>query len=196
MQLRKEQLKMFEYLSKLEMRISMDFLPKHVDQCEHMIDFHHTVAIVKDSNSLAWENKRYNIIQEAKRKWLQLFIKHHDIKYKELEREYKEALEKFQIEATQQGSINGKNLFDCFLIYIQHLVTRSKEEISYEEIPYYRKKLLRLLRRLKQERKHLVGISPTVIVDIIQKIFTTRELKILSRGNFPIGHHYFLSLFQ
>ncbi|CAF4896385.1 unnamed protein product, partial [Rotaria sp. Silwood2] len=60
-------------------------------------------------------------------------------------------------------------------------INRIKEEIAYEKIPIYKKKLLRAQRRSKSTNK-TVTIKPNVIVDLIYHPFTDTQLAYLSRG--------------
>ncbi|CAF4647001.1 unnamed protein product, partial [Rotaria sp. Silwood2] len=101
----------------------------------------------------------------------------------QIEHEYEMELHQFELTNSSQSYLNNANitLFQSFLNYINHRIKRIKEEIAYEKIPIYKRKLLNTQRRSKSTNK-TVSIKPNVILDLIYHPFTDIQLAYLSRG--------------
>ncbi|CAF3032008.1 unnamed protein product [Rotaria sp. Silwood2] len=128
------------------------------------------------------KQQQYKIIQEAKRTWLNINVDAHEKKYQEYEHQYQQDLKQFEFISSTHIDTNDTTLFNCFLLYIGHRIHRLKQEIYYEKLPVYRRKFVRLRRRLKPTKKNLVTIAPIIILDLIRHPFTVAELAYLSRG--------------
>lgn len=175
MNLHEAQLQCYEDLQKLETRISIDYLPQNFNKFESFIAFDSYLPLVKDSIAVEFKQKRYKIIQEAKRNWLNLYVDGYENKIQAYEYQYKEELYKLKSNETTL-------LFDSFTNYINHRTNRMKQEISYDKIPIYRRQLVRIHRRLKSKSKKIVSIFPNIIIDLIYHPFTATQLDYLSRG--------------
>ena len=145
--LQQTQLQIFEEFLQLETRVSLEFLPENFDDIEYFIAPDLYSPIVKDQTGLEFKQKRYKIIQEAKRTWLNIFLDAYEIQYQDCEHQCLEELHQFQLISSNNTQRNGITLFDSFLTYINYRTSRIKQQIYYEKTPIFRRKLLRLRRR-------------------------------------------------
>ncbi|CAF4459001.1 unnamed protein product, partial [Rotaria sp. Silwood2] len=129
------------------------------------------------------------IIQEAKRTWLNSYMVAYEIQITQIEHEYEMELHQFELTNSSQIYLNNGTitLFESFLNYINHRIKRIKEEIAYEKIPIYKRKLLNAQRRSKSTNK-TVSIKPNVILDLIYHPFTDIQLAYLSRDKSGVLH--------
>ncbi|CAF5145296.1 unnamed protein product, partial [Rotaria sp. Silwood1] len=139
--------------------------------------------MIRDSLALELKQQKYKIIQEAKRTWLTIYIHGYETKYEEYVHQYQETLKSFELQCSNHPSQSTETTrFQSFLLYINHWIHRLKQEIYYQTIPIYRRKLIRLRRQWRLNKKKLVSISPRIIMDLIRHPFTRAELAVLSRG--------------
>ncbi|CAF4351703.1 unnamed protein product, partial [Adineta steineri] len=82
-QLRQTQLEVFEELLKLEVQISIEFLPKNFDHLENFIAPQIYLPVIKNDPIIQYKQQRYKIMQEAKRTWLNIFVDAFEIQYLE-----------------------------------------------------------------------------------------------------------------
>jgi len=186
-ELRQKQLHVLEDVLQLETQVSIRFLPDNFDQSENFIAPDLYLPLIK---TIEFKQKRDKILQEAKRTWLNSYINIYEITYQDYEYQYQQDLKQFELDCSNhvhhRNEIIPTTLFNSFLTYINHLINRIKQEIYYEKLPLYRRKLLRRLRRqqhLGSTRKKLVNVGPQVIIDLLQHPFTATELAYLSKGN-------------
>ena len=175
-------MQVFEEFLKLETRVSIQFLPENFDNLENFIASDLYSPVLQDPMAIELKQQQYKILQEAKRTWLNIYIDALEIKYQEYEHQYQKDLEVFKFNTSTNIHTNGITLFNAVLIYIDHRINRLKQEIYYEQVPIYRKKLIRLHQRLKSTTKAFVNISPKIILDLNHHPFTATELTYLSRG--------------
>lgn len=183
--LHQAQLQCYEDLQKLETHVFVEFLPENFTKLERFITFEYYFPVIEDDIAVEFKQKRYKIIREAKRTWLNLYVNAYEIRFQEYEQQYQTELHRFQFMSSGYSSINSgtiMTLYSAFNNYINHRTNRMKQEISYETIPIYRRQLLRQ-HQLLGTRKKMVSICPNVIVDLIYHPFTSTELAYLSRGN-------------
>ncbi|CAF4475628.1 unnamed protein product, partial [Rotaria magnacalcarata] len=79
MNIREKQATIYEELLMLEMRVLCKFLPKNFDQLEQFIAPMIYSALNNDQKMIEVRNKRYKTIQEAKRIWLNVFLKSYEV---------------------------------------------------------------------------------------------------------------------
>ncbi|CAF1290969.1 unnamed protein product [Rotaria sp. Silwood1] len=183
MHLQKEQVLFCEDLQKLEARVAIDILPRSFDELEWLIEFDDYFPLIKDNIAVEFKQNRHKIIQEAKRTWFNTYIDAYESQIAEVEHQYEMELHQFELTNSSHSCLNNEitTLYQSFLNYINHRINRIKEEIAYEKIPIYKKKLLRAQRRSKFTNK-TVTLKPNVIVDLIYHPFTDTQLAYLSRG--------------
>lgn len=187
LKLHETQLQCYEDLQKLETRVSINFLPRNFDKLECFIAFDHYFPLIKDNIAVEFKQKRYKIIQEAKRTCLNIHVKAYESKIQQFEDQYQRELYQFQFMNSNPSSMNNgttaTTLYNSFINYINYRTNRMKQESFYERIPVYRKQLLRQYRRGLGSKKKMVSVYPNVIVDLIYHPFTATQLSYLSRGN-------------
>lgn len=99
------------------------------------------------------------------------------------EHQYQQDLLRFKQNLLTNHSPNrGITLYNSLLVYLNHRTNRMEQEMFYEKVPIYRRKLVRFLRRNLKSMKNRVSVFPLIILDVSFNPFTTRELKYLSRG--------------
>lgn len=172
---------------KLEAQVSIEFLPKNFDHLENFIISDDLYSpVVKDHVIIEFTQNQYKIVQEAKRTWLNIFLDTYEIQYQDYEHQYREELKKFQLISSNNIQRNitttTTTLFYSFITYMNYRTNRMKQEIYYEKIPIYRRKLLCHRRRCLGSKKELVNVRPTIILDLMRHPFSTTELAYLSRG--------------
>lgn len=161
----------------------MQYLPKNFHQLEYFIAPNLYKPLIKDSYALEFKQKHYKIIQETKRTWVNIYLHAYEIKYQEYEHQYEEDLQQFEFNNLNDNPQNERiNFMESFRSYMNYRINRLKQEIFHENLPIYRRKLLRLGRRFKWKNKSQVNIFPNIILDLIRHPFTTVELAFLARG--------------
>ncbi|CAF3751880.1 unnamed protein product [Rotaria sp. Silwood1] len=181
--LQEKQLEVFENFLKLETQVTVEVLPKNFEHLEYFIAPNLYSPMIRDSLALELKQQKYKIIQEAKRTWLTIYIHGYETKYEEYVHQYQETLKSFELQCSNHPSQSTETTrFQSFLLYINHWIHRLKQEIYYQTIPIYRRKLIRLRRQWRLNKKKLVSISPRIIMDLIRHPFTRAELAFLSRG--------------
>jgi hypothetical protein len=176
------QLDFMEEFCKLQTRVVMEFLPENFDELEYFIAPDLYIPFVKDDISVEFKQKRYKMIQEAKRLWLNMYIiDAYELILLAYKQHYQQILKQFEINNLNHPHMNGITLVDAFITYMDHRINRMKQEIYYEKILDYRRQLTRLRRR-STSTKQMVKVSPQVILDLIHHPFTAIQLSYLSRG--------------
>ncbi|CAF4159579.1 unnamed protein product, partial [Rotaria sp. Silwood2] len=191
MHLQEKQVLFYEDLQKLEARVAIDILPRSFDELEWFIAFDDYFPLIKDNIAVEFKQNRHKTIQEAKRTWFNTYIDAYESQIAEVEHQYEMELHQFDLTNSSQSCLNNgiTTLCQSFLNYINHRINRIKEEIAYEKIPIYKKKLLRAQRRSKSTNK-TVTIKPNVIVDLIYHPFTDTQLAYLSRGKIVLFYKF------
>lgn len=181
--IRERQLQIFEDYLRFETRISMQCLPKVFKHIENSIQSIPYQSRFRNFLSIQYQQKRYKLIQEAKRNCLNIFLHAYEIQYQQHEHQYQQIFQEF--ESKNNTSSNEITLLECFLRYINCRIDRLKQIIYHERIPIFRKKLRQQRQKLKRKGKFLrqVQVSPHVIIDLRRHPFTSTELNYLSRGS-------------
>lgn len=181
--IREEQLKIFQNYLRLEIRISMQCLPKELNHIENTITSIQYRSPLQNSLTIQFQHEKYKIIKEAKRNCLNLFFHAYEIQYQHYENQYQQNFKEFESKTNIDN--NGTILLESFLTYINYRINRLKQVIYHEKLPVFRRKLRRQRQHLKQNGKFYkqIQVSPHVILDLHQHPFTTAELKYLARGS-------------
>lgn len=179
-------------MSKLELRVSLQYLPDDFDQLEAFVapDFYR--PLLKNSIAVEFKQKRCKIIQDVKRQWLVSKFDHYHQQYEQADKDYRKILQKLVIDSsTSLFTTGNQNAYQSFMAYIKHHTERLQQEFAQEKLPSYRKMLQRLYRRRSQEQKKLVDVSPLVMTDLLRHPFTLKEMAFLSRGtsSLPVSSH-------
>ena len=86
--IREKQAEIWQEQQMLQIRILCKFLPENLDQLEHFIAPITYSPLNNDRKTIEIQNKRYKIIQEGKRIWLNYFSSIYEIKIQEYELQY------------------------------------------------------------------------------------------------------------
>ncbi|CAF3713387.1 unnamed protein product [Rotaria socialis] len=180
--IRERQLEIFENYLRLETRVSMECLPRQLNRIENIFRSIQYRTHLRDFLSIEYQQKRFKLIQETKRHFLNIYLHSYEIQYQQRENEYQQLFKEFV--SKNNLSNNESILLEGFHRYMNYRIDRLKQIIYYEQIPIFQKKLRHQRQRLKRKRKFLkqVQVSPHVILDLRRHPFTTNELKYLSRG--------------
>lgn len=166
--IRQQQIKIWEQQLLLELRVSCQFLPIEYDQLEEILQFNIYSSLPSDkSHQLKYiqlQNQHFKTIQEAKRQWLNLSMSIYEIKLQTYEQQFQEKLNQFN-QLTEYMTIRTKEL---------------KQKII-DQIPIYQGKFIRN-RQLATKTRTTVGISPEPYLDLISNPFNKREWHFLSLG--------------
>ncbi|CAF4330408.1 unnamed protein product, partial [Rotaria magnacalcarata] len=116
MSIREKQATIYEELLMLEMRVLCKFLSKNFDQLEEFIAPMIYSPLNNDQKMIEVRNKRYKTIQEAKRIWLNVFLKSYEVQLQEYDQQYKN--ESLQLESHLLNNILSVFGLNHILIYL------------------------------------------------------------------------------
>jgi len=193
-----QQLERFEEMTKLEVRILCRILPKSINELDQLIPSnHHQLPPYCNSNPLNGNNNNNNnhnnslyeiikkhqkLIRNYKRQMLAKNLEEYESNIEQNEFLYQEELFNFgsQFSEIQKDQIN--NLMNCLYEYL-HCQTMSKiRKIRFNET-IFRYKLLHPCHcrsSLANNNNNTISIYPEAIIKIFEKLFTTKELNLLS----------------
>ena len=86
--IREQQAEIWKEQLMFETRIYCKFLPENFDHLENFISSIDYLPLNKNEQAIEIRNKRYKMIQEAKRQWLNYFLNIYEIKIQEYEQQY------------------------------------------------------------------------------------------------------------
>ncbi|CAF2139725.1 unnamed protein product [Rotaria magnacalcarata] len=157
--IREQQVKLWEQLLMLRMRILDKFLPEHFDDLEHFIAPNIYSPVISNTIAIQFKNKRYKIIQEAKRSWLNIILHAYEIKIQEYDRQYQYELIQLKSQLLNSMTLNGESI-----------------------VSSYRKILLQNRQRSLSSTKSIIGVCPEPYLDLMSNPFNTNEWNHLSLG--------------
>ena len=164
----------------LEQRTLSKFLPQNFDNFESYIAPNFYSPPLEDQHSLEYQLKRFKILQDAKRIWLDLHVELHMFNMKKYDQQYLQELTQFQLDCANSARTDGTSLFPLAQTYIQHRTDRIKEEI-FLQISYFRVTLSQRRQRATSA-KQTVGVSSEVILNVNHHLLTDAEREYLSRS--------------
>ena len=165
----------------LEMRILCKFLPQNFDQLENFIGSINYVPLNNNQKSIQIKNKRYKIIQEAKRHWLNLFFNVYEYKLQAYEQLYEKEFKQLEMQLLSNSiPIDGVSIVNRIKEYITYRTMQLKQKISME-ISSSRSRLLRNRQR-SSSSKNKIGVSPEPYLDLIDNPFNTVQWNQLILG--------------
>jgi hypothetical protein len=147
----------------LEIRILCKFLPKNFDDLENFIVPITYAPLNNDRKAIEVNNKRYKIIQEGKRIWLNFIFHVYEITIKEYEIRYQTEFVKLETKLLNNTTTtiitnNGLSLFDHIKEYLNYRTNKLIKDI-YVEMSSYRGILLQNRQR-SSSSKVTIGVSP------------------------------------
>ena len=175
-------MKIWEELLMLEQRILCDFLPLNFHQMENFTAPLSYSPLIQKQQISQFQNKHSKIIQEGKRKWLNLFLNVYEIQLQEYEQKYQSELQ--QLEQTQIRNqfttVDSSTLLNNIKQYLIYQTNRFKEDI-YQKMPSFRDKLVQNRQR-SSKTKTTIGVSPEPYLDLAENPFNKSEWNQLSLG--------------
>ena len=166
----------------LETRIHCKFLPQNFDDLEKFISSINYLPLDNNAKSIEIKNKRYKIIQEAKRQWLNYFLDIYEIKIQQYEQQYQNEFIKVEtfFSNNNNNMINGKTMLNNIKESINNRINRLKKDI-YNKMASFRKIILQNRQR-SSSTKNVIGASPEPYLDLISNPFNTYQWNYLSLG--------------
>jgi hypothetical protein len=166
----------------LEIRIHCRFLSKTFEDLENFITSITYVPLNNNQKSIEIRNKRYKIIQEGKRIWLNYILNAYEIKIKEYEAQYQSEWNKLESHLLHNTMTTDLPLWNHIKEYINHRINRLKQEIIDKMSPFRR--ILLQNRQRSLSRQNTVGVSPEPYLDLLTNPFNTHQWTFLLLGNF------------
>ncbi len=171
------------------MRILCKILPPHFDQFEDFTGSINYLPAVNDCHNnnniqrtIQIKNKRYKIIQEAKRTLLNISFNVYECQILKYDQQYENTFKLLEIQLLQSiTSINGSSIVNTIKEYMTYFTNRLKQEIC-DQISTSRGILLQNRQRSSLV-KNMIGVSPETYLDLIDNPFHTLEWNQLSLGN-------------
>ncbi|CAF1200198.1 unnamed protein product [Rotaria sp. Silwood1] len=179
--IREQQAAIWKDYLMLEMRIQCKILPKHFDYLENFLGCINYLPFNDTQNRIEIKNKRFKLIQEAKRTWLFIFFSVYIHKLVKREQLYENEFKQLEIQL-----LNNKTTKDgvCFLSnmreYITYRTNRLKQDTTYE-ISSFRGILINNRQR-SSTAKNMIGVSPETFLHLLENPFITLQWNQLSLG--------------
>ncbi|CAF4887223.1 unnamed protein product, partial [Rotaria socialis] len=175
--IREKQAEIWKEQLMLEIRIHCKFLPQNFDHLENFISTIDYLPLNNNQKAIEIKNKRFRIIQEAKRQWLNYFLNIYEIKIQEYEQQYQN--EFIQLESLFSNN-NDKTMLNNIKGHINNRINRLKKDI-YDKTASFRRIMLQNRQR-SSSTKNVIGVSPEPYLDLISNPFDKRQWNYLSFG--------------
>ncbi|CAF5186216.1 unnamed protein product, partial [Rotaria magnacalcarata] len=161
----------------LEIRIHCKFLPPNFDHLENFISSIDYLPLNNNTKIIEIKNKRFKIIQETKRQWLNYFLNIYEIKIQEYEQQYQN--EFIRLESLLSNN-NDTTMLNNIKEYINNRIQRLKRDI-YDKMASFRRIILQNRQR-SSSTKNVIGVSPEPYLDLMSNPFNKRQWNYLSLG--------------
>ena len=166
----------------LETRILCKFLPSNFNDLEHLIAPPNLYSpMIINSQVIQFNNRRSQIIKEAKRNWLNISFNVYEFKIQEFEEQCQSELKQLETQLLN-GTINDNGT--VVHTHLQEYLTYERAKLKnsiHSQVSLFRIKLLQQ-RRHSSQTKHTVGVSSEPYLDLISNPFTKTEWNHLSLG--------------
>ncbi|CAF4469899.1 unnamed protein product, partial [Rotaria sp. Silwood2] len=179
-QIRKEQLQVYEEFIMLEQRILHQFLPPNFDQFEKITAPDFYWPPIADRTVVDIRTKRRTILKRGKRNLLNLFYAAYEYKFNEYKQQYEQSLNAFELHCSTTIQINGMSLIDYLKAFMLHHTNRIIDNI-FHKLSHFRQIISQRYQRSSSAKK-MVGVSPEVTIDVLHCPYNTEELSHLSIG--------------
>lgn len=174
-------MKIWEQQLILEIRVLCNFLPIEYDNLETLITaFDLCLPLNNQLKRIQINNRRFKIIQEAKRQSLRLYLSLYEMKLQIYEQQYQQILSDLKSLLIKNTSVQGELIYNQINGYMANRTKELKENIT-KKISVYRDKLIRNQRR-SSSSQIMIGVSPSPYLDLIFNPFDRREWHYLSLG--------------
>ena len=167
----------------LETRILCQFLLSNFNDLEDLTAPPNLYSpMIINSQVIQFNNRRSQIIKEAKRNWLNISFNVYEFQIQEFEEQHQSELKQLETQllncTTNDG--NGIVVYNHLLKYLTYERTKLKNAIHSQVLLFHRQ-LLQQRRHLSQT-KHTCGVSSEPYLDLISNPFTQTEWNYLSLG--------------
>ena len=169
-------MELFEELTIFEQRILCHKLPNSFD------------SIDIDLNLQQSANKRNKVIQEIKRRMLNVRIEEYESKIQHYEHLYQQEFDALQLQILNPSSSPQKCQTDILLyfvkLYLNHVTNRHMRQIRYKESRLH----IKLMRQSRHDRHHpsskkkTINVYPQIIVDVPKVSLNRTQLDYLSHN--------------
>lgn len=177
----------------LETRIHCNFLPKNFDYLEDFITPINYLPLNNNPKAIDIKNKRYKIIQEAKRLWLNYFLNIYEIKTQEYEEQYQNEFINLESHLFANNNIsNNTTVLNNIKEYINNRIDGLKKDIYHKMSPF--RKIILQNRQRSSSTKDVIGVSSEPYLDLISNPFNKRQWNYLSLGEI-ISSNYSKKMF-
>ena len=179
--LRQVQMQVYEELTMLKERIRYQFLSTNFDQLGEYIAPDYYWPPIADRTLVETKTKRRKIVQQAKRKLLNIYIFAYEMKIYHYEEQYQQALNELELKfASNKTTIAGQSLLNAVKAYMVYRTERIKGDI-FQKTAHFRQIIARRRQRSSVAKKAL-GVSPQVTIDVLHHTLNEDELTYLSLG--------------
>ncbi|CAF1513519.1 unnamed protein product, partial [Rotaria magnacalcarata] len=175
--IREKQAEIWKEQLMLEIRIHCKFLPPNFDHLENFISSIDYLPLNNNTKIIEIKNKRFKIIQETKRQWLNYFLNIYEIKIQEYEQQYQN--EFIRLESLLSNN-NDTTMLNNIKEYINNRIQRLKRDI-YDKMASFRRIILQNRQR-SSSTKNVIGVSPEPYLDLMSNPFNKRQWNYLSLG--------------
>ena len=195
MTIREKQAEIWKEQLMLETRIHCKFLPQNFDDLEKFISPINYLPLDNNAKAIELKNKRYKIIQEAKRQWLNYFLNIYEIKIQEYEQQYQNEFIKLEsiFSNNNDNIINDTTTLNNIKEYVNNRITRLKKDI-YDKMASFRRIILQNRQR-SSSTKNVIGVTPEAYLDLISNPFNKCQWNYLSLGKIFFSNYLKYSLF-
>ena len=166
----------------LQVRILCKFLPQNFDHLENFISPLTYLPLNNNQKGIEIKNKRYKIIQEGKRIWLNYILNTYEIKIEEIDQEYHGVFLKMKTELLNSLTIDNSSIFNHIQEYINYRILRLKQDIYNKISSSSFRKIILQNRQRSLSTKNTIGVSPEPYLDLISNPFNARQWNSLSLG--------------
>lgn len=179
--IRQQQSIVWQELLILEIRIRDHFLPVIFDHMEKILTL---INYTPTKNELMWievKNKRYRMIQDAKRSCLNLLIHKYELEIQRYDEQYQQEYRRLVFHLINNHHFS-ETLIQQIQIYLQDQ-TKQMKGMLFRQSLTIRTKLHRDRRR-NTSSTTMIGVSPEPYLALVENPFSRREWKYLSLGRY------------
>jgi len=176
-------------MTKLEVRILCRILPKFINEIDQLIPSNHQLPPYNsnlptdNNNNFLYEiiKKHQKWIRDYKRQNLAKNLEEYESAIEQNEFLYEEELFNFESQLSNEENDQTNNLINCLYNYLNCQTTKKIREIRFNET-IFRYKLLHPCHRRSSltNNNNTISIYPEAIIEIFEKLFTKKELDLLS----------------